>query len=209
MRALEPTATVNRGPGRWGPFSGVAAAIVAAVALGITTPASAGAVPVPFDVQVPLVLKALTYDRSLAARAGTQVRIAVVVPAKGGRDAANELATSVASMPDRTVNGMPVTFSEITVADEAALEQALSRGKWAAAYLMPGFTKDEIGGVKRICEKYRVLAVGAQADQVESGLAFGIANQGGKPQLVVNLPTAKACGSDFDLALLRLSRVIQ
>ena len=40
-------------------------------------------------------------------------------------------------------------------------------------------------------------------------MAFGVDSHDGKPQLVVNLSSTRAFGSEFDLALIRLSRVIQ
>jgi hypothetical protein len=174
----------------------------------LTVSAAGSAAMVPFDVQVPLVLKALTYDRNLKSRAGDQVRIAVVVPSRG-RGAAADLSASLAALPERTVNGMPVVFKEVPFTDQASLDQALAQGRWAAAYVMPGFGQEELAQIRRVCESRRVLAVAALADEVEQGLAFGIGAQGGKPQLVVNLPTARACGTDFDLALLRLAKVIQ
>ncbi len=166
----------------------------------------AGGAPAPFDIQVPLLLKALTYDRNLKSRAGEQVRIAIVVPPKGSRTAPDELAAAVKALPDRTVNGLPVTFEEVS---SDALEQTLRERRWAAAYVMPGFSRDEIAQIKRACEARHVLAVATSVDEVERGLPFGVGSQAGKPQIVVNLPSTKACGTEFDLALLRLSRVIQ
>ena len=168
---------------------------------------SAQAAVVPFDVQVPLVLKALTYDRNLKSRTSDQVRIAVIVPPKGSR-AADELTTSVKGVTGRTVNNLPVVFKEIVVEDDAALEEGLRDGQWAAAYVMPGFGRADLAKIRRACETRRVLAIAASIEDVENGLAFGIGSQGNKPQIVINLPASKACGSDFDLALLQLSKVL-
>jgi hypothetical protein len=181
--------------------------ILAGLAL-LTTPVGAAAV-IPFDVQVPLVLKALTYDRNLKARAGDQVRIAIVVPAKGSRAAADELQASLTGNPGRTVNGMPVVFKQIVVDADDSVDQGLRDGSWAAAYIMPGFSRAELDRVRKACEAKRVLAVAASVDDVDNGLAFAIGAQGNKPQIVINLKASKACGSDFDLALLQLARVVQ
>jgi hypothetical protein len=166
-------------------------------------------VVVPFDVQVPLLLKALTYDRNLKARAGDQARIAVVIPPKGGRNTTSELQASLDKLPGRTVNGLAVVFKEISATDEAALDEGLKEGQWAAVFVMPGFTRAELAKVRRVCESRRVLPVAASIDDLEQGLAFGIGVDGNRPQLVVNLPASKACGSDFDLALLQLSKVLR
>ncbi|MET0551475.1 MAG: YfiR family protein [Vicinamibacteria bacterium] len=175
------------------------------VLVGVRTASAA----VPFEIQVPLILKALTYDRSLKARVGDQVRIAVLHPAQGEPGASESLTAALRNLPGRTLNGLPVNFRHFTVRNDAVVDQALRDGRWAAAYVMPGFTSQEIAQIRRACESQRVLAMAADADEVERGLAFGVDSRDGKPQLVVNLPSVKAFGSDFDLALLRLSRVIQ
>jgi hypothetical protein len=171
--------------------------------------ARAEVVVVPFDVQIPLLLKALTYDRNLKTRAGDQARIAVVVPPKSGRNVTGELQASLDKLPGRTVNGLAVVFKEISATDEVALDDGLKDGQWAAVFVMPGFSRSELAKLRRICETRRVLPVGASIDDVEQGLAFGIGVDGNRPQLVVNLPASKACGSDFDLALLQLSKVLR
>ena len=43
--------------------------LMGALALLLAVPPCAAGSPVPYDVQVPLLLKALTYDRALKARA--------------------------------------------------------------------------------------------------------------------------------------------
>jgi hypothetical protein len=181
--------------------------LTVAVLWGAAQSGARAAGVVPFDVQVPLLLKALTYDRSLKGRVGDQVRIAVALPAKAGREAA-ELRAALDGLPDRTLNGLPVSFKEVA-GDEAALGEALRGGRWAVVYVMPGFSAAEIEAIKRVCAARQVLAAAAQVDDVERGIAFGVGVQGGKPQLVVNLGSMKAFGSQFDLALLQLARVIQ
>jgi hypothetical protein len=182
-------------------------AAVASVA-GITGARAAD--NVPYDVQVPLVLKALTYDRNLKNRTSDTVRIAVLIPGKnGGRAAAADLAAALNNLPDRTVNGMPVVFREIVVTDGAGLEAALREARFVAAYVLPGFSPEELAQVRRICESRQILPVAAVAGEIERGMAFAVGAQGGRPQIVVDLSNSKACGSEFDLALLRVARVIQ
>src|SRR4051812_23689246 len=101
---------------------------------------------VPFEIQIPLLLKALTYDRTLKARVDDQVRIAIIVP-KGGQDTAADLLASINALPERTVNGMPVVFKELVVTDQPSLDQALRAGRWAAAYVLPGFKPEELAMV--------------------------------------------------------------
>jgi hypothetical protein len=187
----------------------VVKAVVGAVILSLAGLAEAAAkVTVPFDVQVPLVLKALTYDRNLKSRVSEQVRIAVLVQ-KEGKGAAAELKSAFERISARTVAGMSVVFTEIEVGEDMAFESRLSEGQWAAVYVMPGFAQADLAKVRRVCEARRVLPVASVVDDLDHGLAFGIRAFAGRPQIVVNLPASKACGSDFDLALLELSKVVR
>jgi hypothetical protein len=185
----------------------VALTVLITATAGLAYP---GKVTVPFDVQVPLVLKALTYDRNLKTRAigAEQVRIAIIV-AKGGKDSAADLNASLGRLSGRTVNGLAVVFTEIEAGDDQTLETKLGEGQWAAAYVMPGLAPADLARVRRLCEARHVLSVAAIVDDLEHGLAFGIGAADGHPQIVINLPASKACGSDFDLALLQLSKVLR
>jgi YfiR/HmsC-like len=183
--------------------------LAGALMMLVSVRTAAAPLAVPFDVQVPLMLKALTYDRSLKGRVGDQVRIAVLHPSEEEPGAAENLATALRNLPGRTLNGLPVTFRHFTVRNQAVVDQALRDGRWAAAYVMPGFSSEELAQIRRACESQHVLAMAADAGEVERGMAFGVDSREGKPQLVVNLTSTKAFGSEFDLALLRLSRVIQ
>jgi hypothetical protein len=182
---------------------------VGALVLALAASVEAAPAMVPFEVQVPLVLKALTYDRNLKSRATSEVRIAILVPAGTGREAAADLKDALTRISGRTVNGLEVVFKEIDASDDAALEAKLNGSQWAVAYVMPGFTQAGLAKVRRLCEARGVLPVAAAIDDLEHGLAFGIGAAGSRPQIVVNLPASKACGSDFDLALLQLSKVLR
>jgi hypothetical protein len=184
------------------------ASVVLLVVVTLSSVSGAAGGFVPFDVQIPLVLKALTYDRRLKGRVSDEVRIAILTPPGQSRDVIEEFQASVAKLPARSVNGMPVTFKEIARAEEP-LDRELRDGRWAAVYTMPGFGSADLARIRKAGESARVLIVAAAAEDVERGLAFGVGAEGGKPQFVVNLPSTLACGSDFDLALLRLGRVIQ
>jgi hypothetical protein len=166
----------------------------------------AAAEVVPFDVQLPLVLKALSYDRTLKTRVNENVRIAVLVP-KGGGDVMQDLNATLSALPSRNLDGLPIAFKEIAGSDDA--DRILRSGRWAAAYAMPGFSPQELAQIRRTCEAAHILLVGADAGDIDRGTAFAIAARDGRPVIIVNLPATRACGSDFDLALLRLARVIQ
>jgi hypothetical protein len=185
-----------------------AIALLATIALPNLGSVAVAARFVPFEVQIPLVLKALTYDRRLKSRVSDEVRIAIVAPAKD-RDVVADFHASVRKLPTRTVNGLPVTFKEVARGDDDPLDRELRDGRWAAVYTLPGFSEDELQRIRKAGEAAHVLLVAADAEDVERGLAFGVGADGGKPQIVVHLPRSVACGSDFDLAFLRLGRVIQ
>ena len=155
------------------------------------------------------------YRRKDGSIAGAQARVIDFdTPANNDWLAVNQFIVAEGQhvrRPDMVlfVNGLAVVFKEVSAIDDAALEEGLRDGQWAAVYVMPGFSRAELARVRRICETRRVLPVAASVDDLEQGLAFGIGVDGNRPQLVVNLPASKACGSDFDLALLQLSKVLR
>jgi hypothetical protein len=185
-------------------------AVLCGLCLGGTAiGASAVAVVVPYDVQIPLVLKALTYDRNLKTRVVDHVRIALLAPPGGNRDAVEELFASLDALPARSIDGLPVSFKEIAWTDEESFDRALRGARWAAVYALPGFSTEQLAQIRRTGQARRVLLVGAAEADVERGMAFGVGASAGRPLIVVNLSSTRACGSEFDLALLRLARVIQ
>ena len=75
-------------------------------------PVSAQAMAVPADLQVPLLLKILTYDRQLEAKAGSDLVIGIVHDPsdRESAKAADEIASTLYKFAGKTVKKLPVRY---------------------------------------------------------------------------------------------------
>ena len=77
----------------------------------------------------------------------------------------------------------------------------------AVLYVMPGIAYDT---VKQFAEKKRFLSISGVSTLAEAGhVAVSVGVQGGKPEIVVNMPRLTTEGHELSSELLNLARVIR
>ena len=171
----------------------------------LAVPHGGGALAVPFDVQVPLMLKALTYDRSLKTRVGGPGSHRHRAPAQGEharrrRAAGRRFATLPEPHPERPARHVP---GDRRSTDDAARGRSrCADGRWAAAYVMPGFSSEDLAKIRRVCAARRSWPWPPTPTTWNTGLAFGVGAGAASRSSWSTCRARKACGSDFDLALL-------
>ena len=192
---------------------GVASALMpfagAAEGQSIAAPVTA-AMPVPAALQVPLLLKILTYDRNFAARAGSRLRIAVVFNAARPESirARDEIAAAFEAFADRTVKNVPIRHSALEYVSDSQVNGAVRYERINVFYLTPGIGA-HLDGLLRISRTYQIITTTGVPEYVEKGVAVGIGIKLDKPLILINLGTSKAVGTEFDVSLLRIARVIR
>ncbi len=194
----------------------VLAAVLSAVLATATPLRAQGAekMPIPPDVQVPLLLKILTYDRSFGFKAKTAVSIGVVfVPTDPGSVAAkDEIMKSLAALSGRTIKNLPLKAVMIpfTNAREfpADLKKAWQANGVNVFYIAPG-SSAIVGEVIKLSHAQGVTTATGVPEYVNQGVAIGIDRDQNKPQIVINLPNSKSEGSEFDASLLRIARLVK
>jgi uncharacterized protein DUF4154 len=166
-------------------------------------------VAVPISLQVELLLKVASYDRNLKARAGDQVRIAVLIhqeDADSGRSAAQALK-ALADVED--IDGLPVERLIMTYTDAAALARQTNEGSLSILYVMPGFDDSEMASIAQALDGVSVLSAGALAKYTAQGVVLGFDLAGGKPKLLVNLERARRQHVELSSSVLKLMRVVE
>lgn len=161
------------------------------------------------QLQVPLLLKVLSYDRALN-RLGTGDLVVAVL-----YDAANATSSEVRqgfgkalrSGKVSVVNGRRIEVVEINVAS-GQTATALRDRKATAAYVTPGL-EGRLKDIVRAATETKVTLMGGSEAYARAGVAVGVASAAGKPQLFVNLPASRAAGADLPAALLNIAKVIQ
>jgi hypothetical protein len=186
----------------------VGAAVLAFAA--VPSHPAAGQQEVPPDRRVLILVRALSYDGELKARAGDAVAVAILSKRDHGpSEAAASTTTAAFKKVERlTVAGLPIQVVSLIFAGGPALEAAVGSHGIDVVYVCPGLDA-ELAAIMEITRKRRLVSIGGQENYLSRGLALGAFLYEGKPAVVINLPAARSEGSDFSSELLRVARVLK
>lgn len=188
--------------------SGVWRALVAAAVALFASVASADDVTVPVSLQLQLLARVATYDRSFAAQA-TAPAVVLVVVRRGNAESSRSAAQIEAGLRrTATLAGRPVTVERHDFASAAALRSAVQSRSAAIVYLTPGFAGDA-SAIGQSLDGLTVLSVSAVGADADNGIVLSFELVEARPKLVVNLRQARRQGVQFSSQFLRLARVIQ
>lgn len=162
------------------------------------------------DVQYPLFLKILTFDRQLDRRAGTEVVIGVVYQERVRASwlAKDEFLSVMANSPIKRIRNTPVRAVSINIDGDANLEDELVRKGVDVIYVAP-LRAHDIRKITRLSRRRHLLTLTGVPDYVDAGVAIGIGISGETPEILVNLISAKKEGADLHASLLRLARLVE
>lgn len=170
--------------------------------------ATTESMPVPGEVQIPLLLKVLTYDRNFQLKAIRGLKVGIVYSSKDKESvkARDEIVKAFAAFSG-TVKQTTMTTVPIDFVDAAAFEKAVKSTEVNVFYLCPG-TAASIEAITKLSHVARITTITGVPSYVEKGIAIGIDVKTGKPQILINLPNSKSEGSQFDASLLRIAAIV-
>jgi hypothetical protein len=188
------------GPAGSGVASGAAAA----------EPEAADSMPVSPDLQIPLILKVLTYDRHFENRASSELKVGIVYsPDNVASARANTAIAGVfQTFSDKTVKNVVIRYMSVGFTTEEALERFAQANKVNVFYIAPGNARN-LATLLKISGGQQIVTTTGVPEYVEQGVAIGIGVRQDKPQILINLPSSKSAGVEFDASLLRIARVIR
>jgi hypothetical protein len=180
--------------------------ILALAASAVALPAAA---QVPADRQAAILVRALAYDRNLAARAGEAVDVAVVWRSD---DAASAVAAQrhiagFKALGDLKISGLPLRVHGIAVTTVETLAVVLAASEVDAVFVV-GLNNELLGNVLSTCAKQKAVTMAASRATVEAGVALGVEAVGDKPTIFVNVAAAERDGASFAANLLRVAVVV-
>jgi YfiR/HmsC-like len=161
------------------------------------------------EAQIPLLLKVLTYDRNFEKKAGKELALGIVHD-PGDRDSAkatDEVGTTLFKFTGRTVKKLSLKYYTIEFTGPADLERFVKEKGISALYIAPGNAKS-LPALLKLSDELNLTTLTGVPDYVRRGVAVGIGVVQDKPQILINLATARAEGSDFDASLLRIATVL-
>ena len=181
-----------------------------ALGLGVSQPAMGQVeeIPVPAQVQLPLLLKVLSYDRNLTQRFGEEIVIGVLFQERYrvSFEFEVELMREARSSSVRTVNELPFRLVPLNLNRIADLDAAVSEHEIDVLYVCPVRALD-LGALIDLARTRKISTLAALPEYVEKGLAVGIGIRAERPLIFINLSASVAEGAGFSSRLLRLKVV--
>ncbi len=167
-------------------------------------------ITVPIDLQYQLLLKILTFDRNLKKRVGNEIVLGIAYESgyQESLKAKDELLKAASELGNQKVGDLPVRFVPIGVKEEGGLAAQLHQEHINILYVAPMRNLD-VGVFASVCQAMGIMSLTGVPSYIERGISFGFDLQGGKLGIIVNLPSAKAEGTDFSSKLLHLVRVLE
>ncbi len=165
---------------------------------------------IPVNVQFPLFLKILTFDRNFKARVGDEIVIGIVYQGKfkTSLNTKDEIMNAMDRYPIKKVEDISIRCVPVDIGNKPNLERIISRNDIDVLYITP-LRALGVGSITSVSRAKQIMTLTGVPDYVESGLAVGIGIKGENPQIIVNLPAAKSEGANFSSQLLKLARTIE
>lgn len=163
---------------------------------------------VPIEIQVPMLLKILTFDRNLEKRSGKKFTIGIIYQSKykDSFEAKDKFIESINRISIKKIKDIPIDLLSIDV-DGSDLEHAILKKEINALYIAP-LRAFDIERITKISQDRKIISMTGIIEQVNSGISIGIGAKGDKPLIIINLESAKLEGIDFSSQLLKLAKII-
>ena len=163
---------------------------------------------VPVGVQVPILLKVLSFDRQLHTRAREGVVVGIVM--QGGNRAsvmARDAAVDLLTAPGTTVDGIAVRVVSIDL-DRQSIGNIFADQLYTHLYITPLRAVDirELAAAARVA---RVITMTGVPGHLNDGLSLSVGLRAGRPKILVNVNASRAEGADLSAELLKLAEVVR
>jgi hypothetical protein len=181
--------------------------VLGALLCGWASGASAQEMALTPDVQFPLFDRILTYDKNFTERVGDELVIGVLYqrrfrPSVAARD---QVVRAVQELGLDSLSGVPVRFVTLDL-DAGGLDRRVQAEDIDYLYVTP-LRSPDFDQIVSVCATHQVTTLTGVREYVEDGLGIGLGVRGGRPEIVVNLPAARASGSELSSRLLQVATV--
>ena len=164
---------------------------------------------VPVDIQIPLFMKILTYDRNLKKRVGDEIVMGVVYQEKFRKslNVKTQLEKYLANKKEDKIDDVPFRYVLIDLSSLSMFKATLAKEKVDIVYIAP-LRAVAVEALAADCRALGITSLTGVPAYCELGIAISIGTKGKSPQIIINLPGAQSEGADFSSQLLKLAKVI-
>jgi hypothetical protein len=172
-----------------------------------TPPAAAQRMAVPVEVQIPLMLKILSFDRVRTARRD-QTLVVGVLHQRGYRESAVVADEVVRVLLAARDPGWLVSVIPIDLDNTVDLGEVLTRARIDVLYVTP-LRRVSLRQIIAASRTRHVTTLSGVPAYVGSGIAVGIDLLEDRPKILVNLEASRAEGAQLSAELLQLARLVE
>ncbi len=188
----------------------IASIILVSLTFGYILSAESGSVPI--GKQTDLLIKMLGYNKSLAKVDGDAIRIGVIYSQSNAESMTDwqNVAQSLFEMitAGKTIHSKKITFSGIDFTSADGLKNTSSSLNVSVFYITPGHDAN-LSAISNVAKSEGILTFSGVRSYLTQGIASGVELVGNSPKIVINLPSAKSQGAEFNAQLLSIANVIK
>jgi hypothetical protein len=164
---------------------------------------------VPIEIQVPLLVKVLEFDRSLRSHPGEELVILVAYQSRfrDSREVKDQIEEWISAVPSGRINGRALRWEFVDLEGRDGLAAELDRRGAGVVYLAPLRAVD-VNELTAAAGEARALSVTGDLDHLDEGVAVTFGTRGGRPSIIINLKAARAAGADFSAQLLQVAEIV-
>jgi hypothetical protein len=166
-------------------------------------------ITVPVNIQFKIFLKILSYNRNLDLTDG-KLNILIIYQNnfRTSLNVKNNIIDYFEKEKIYNFENVPLLINSISINNETDIENYLNKNKCQVIYITPVRSFDfEL--FKDLCHKQKILSLTGVTEYVYNGISVGIDIKGEKPDILINLKSAKLEGADFSSQLLKISTIIE
>jgi len=166
-------------------------------------------IEVPIEVQLPIIMKVLSLERNLNAKAQTKgkINLGVVYQSKFRNSLLAKNYAELFFKENSKLLNRDLIVTLISINDNYDVEQTLANTKFDVILLTP-LRAVNIESIANLTERLKILTVSLIPDYTNSGISVGIELIDDKPRIIINTTSSKLEGANFNSDLLKLSRII-
>lgn len=165
---------------------------------------------VPVETQLQLFAKILSYDRNLHVRTGGRGVLGIIYQHtyKASSSAKDDMLKSIGALPQVKMGDIPFRVELIDLEGTDDLAAELEKRGVTVAYITP-LRAFQLETLLEATREQKILTLTGVSSYVDGGVSISIGLLNQRPQILINLPSSKAEGAEFNSHFLKLVKVLQ
>jgi len=166
-------------------------------------------IEVPVKVQYALFLKILSFERNLKKKKGSSLKVGVVFQEKFRISSMieKEIRELVGDGTAKNATQKRIEYTQINL-DETSVQTILENQELDVLYIAP-LRAVEVSSIRDIAQKQNLVTLTGVPDYVKDGIMVGIRLKAKRPNILINLESARASGANFSSRLLKSATIIK